>query len=94
MVVEVRALMVVMVRALVVVEETVLGVVIVEETVLGVVVVRALMVFIGINIAMGIKSLPSLNNFWSTDPILAHSCPFLPILGSVLSCLVIGLGRF
>ena len=43
-----------------------------------------LMAFIGINIAMGIISLPSLDDYWSTDPIL----------GSMLSCLVISLGRF
>ena len=32
-----------------------------------------LMAFIGINIAMGIISLPTLNDYWSTDPILAHA---------------------
>ena len=31
-----------------------------------------LMAFIGINIAMGIVSLHSLDNYWSTDPILSH----------------------
>lgn len=31
------------------------------------------MAFIGINIAMGIISLPSLDDYWSTDPILSHS---------------------
>ena len=32
-----------------------------------------LMAFVGINIAMGIVSLPTLNDYWSTDPILAHT---------------------
>lgn len=32
-----------------------------------------LMAFVGINIAMGIVSLPTLNDYWSTDPILTHT---------------------
>ncbi len=32
-----------------------------------------LMAFIGVNIAMGIISLPCLDDYWSTDPILCHS---------------------
>ncbi len=32
-----------------------------------------LMAFIGINIAMGIISLPSLDDYWSVEPILSHS---------------------
>ena len=32
-----------------------------------------LMAFIGINIAMGIISLPCVDDYWSTDPILCHS---------------------
>ena len=32
-----------------------------------------LLAFIGINIAMGIVSLPTLNDCWSSDPILAHT---------------------
>ena len=34
---------------------------------------KELMAFVGINIAMGIISLPTLNDYWSTDPILAHT---------------------
>ena len=32
-----------------------------------------LLAFIGINIAMDIVSLPSLEDYWSTDPILSHA---------------------
>lgn len=32
-----------------------------------------LMAFIGINIAMGVVSLPSMDDYWSTDPILSHA---------------------
>lgn len=32
-----------------------------------------LMAFIGINIAMGVVSLPNLKHYWTTDPILSHS---------------------
>ena len=32
-----------------------------------------LMAFVGPNIAMGIISLPSIDDYWSTDPILSHS---------------------
>lgn len=32
-----------------------------------------LMAFIGINIAMGLISLPSMDDYWSTDPILSHA---------------------
>ena len=32
-----------------------------------------LMAFVGLNIAMGIISLPSIDDYWSTDPILSHS---------------------
>ena len=32
-----------------------------------------LMAFIGINIAMGIVSLPTLDDYWSSDPILTHT---------------------
>ena len=39
-----------------------------------------LMAFIGINIAMGVVSLPSLKHYWTTDPILSHSW-----FGSVMS---------
>ena len=31
-----------------------------------------LLAFIGINIAMGVVSLPSIDNYWSTSPILTH----------------------
>ena len=31
------------------------------------------MAFIGINIAMGIVSFPTLDDYWSSDPILAHT---------------------
>lgn len=31
------------------------------------------MAFIGMNIAMGIIPLPSLDEYWSTDPIMAHA---------------------
>ena len=32
-----------------------------------------LMAFVGLNIAIGIISLPSIEDYWSTDPILSHS---------------------
>lgn len=32
-----------------------------------------LMAFVGINIAMGIVSLPTMDDYWSTDPILSHA---------------------
>lgn len=32
-----------------------------------------LMAFVGINIAMGIISLPNLKDYWTVDPILSHS---------------------
>lgn len=32
-----------------------------------------LLAFMGINIAMEIVSLPTLNDYWCTDPILAHT---------------------
>ena len=32
-----------------------------------------LMAFIGINIAMGIISLPTMDDYWSTDPVLSHA---------------------
>ena len=31
-----------------------------------------LLAFIGINIAMGVVSLPPIDNYWSTPPILTH----------------------
>ena len=40
-----------------------------------------MLAFLGIHIAMGIVSLPSLHDFWSTEPILQH-----PWFSSVMSC--------
>ena len=39
-----------------------------------------LMAFVGINIAMGVVSLPSLKHYWTTNPILSHNW-----FGSVMS---------
>ena len=47
------------------------------------------MAFIGMNIAMDIVSLPKLDQYWSTDPILSH-----PWFCTVMSCLVIGSEKF
>ena len=36
-------------------------------------IIEEMLVFIGMNIAMGVVNLPEVNMYWSTDPLLDHS---------------------